>query len=194
MNQKEEMKKNLLEDISAYFMQWAYLKDLVNVKKDIRHFQERMQLAPNFTLIIESALVDSYMLSLMRLYDKSDKAKTIPNLIKRCKENINLFPSKTETLLKLEEFENKINCDEQISYTIKELTSRRDSILAHNDKKFFGGKIQKYTAYLPTYCIWRLIDFTEDILKYLFSQFSSEETIKTKYNNDLSNLWELITK
>lgn len=97
-------------------------------------------------------------------------------------------------MLKLEEFENKINCDEQISYTIKELTSRRDSILAHNDKKYFGEKIQKYTAYLPTYYIWRLIDFTENILNYLFSQFSSEETIKTKYNNDLTNLWELIIK
>lgn len=188
MNQKEEMKKNLLEEIDAYFMQLVYLKDLISVEEEIGHSQEKMQLAPNFTLIVECALIDSYMLALMKLYDKSDKAKTIPNLIKKCKTNISLFPSQDETLLRLEEFENKINKDEYISYAIKTLTSRRDSIHVHNDQKYFGKKIQKDTTYLPKYCIWFLRDFTEDVLKYLFSQLSSEEIRKTKYNGDLNNL------
>ena len=48
------------------------------------------------------------MLVLMKLYDKSEKAKTIPNLIKKCKKNINLFPFKSDTLAKLDEYETKI--------------------------------------------------------------------------------------
>lgn len=140
MNQKEEMKRNLLEEIYGYFMQLVYLKDLISVEEDIDYSKEKLQCAPNFTMIVECALIDSYMLALMKLYDKSDKAKTIPNLIKKCKDNINLFPLKTDALAKLEGFEAKINQDEYIAHAIETLRSRRDSIHAHNDKKYFGKK------------------------------------------------------
>lgn len=87
MNQKDEMTKNLLEELDDYFMQLVYLKDLLSVQKDIEHSTEKLQYAPNFILIVECALSDSYMLVLMKLYDKSEKAKTIPNLIKKCKKH-----------------------------------------------------------------------------------------------------------
>lgn len=74
--------------------------------------------APNFTLIVECALIDSYMIILMRLYDKSDKTQTIPNLIKKCKKNICLFPTPNNTLSKLNEFETKLSQDEYISHAI----------------------------------------------------------------------------
>ena len=86
MDQKEEMKKNLLEELDDYFMQLVYLKDLLSVEEDICDSREKLQCAPNFTLIVECALIDSYMIILMRLYDKSDKTQTIPNLIKKCKK------------------------------------------------------------------------------------------------------------
>lgn len=138
MNQKEEMKKNLLEELDDYFMQLVYLKDLLSVEKDICDSREKLQCAPNFTLIVECALIDSYMIILMRLYDKSDKTQTIPNLIKKCKKNICLFPTPNNTLSKLNEFETKLSQDEYISHAIETLISRRDSIYAHNDKKYFG--------------------------------------------------------
>lgn len=188
MNQKEEMKRNLLEEIDGYFMQLVYLKDLISVEEDIDHSKEKLQCSPNFTLIMECALTDSYMLVLMKLYDKSDKAKTIPNLIKKCKDNIIFFPSKSDTLAKLEGFEAKIDQDEYIAHAIKTLTSRRDSFHVHNDKKYFGKKLENDTSYLKKYHIWFLRDFTEEILDYLFSQLSSGEPRKTKYNKDLSNL------
>lgn len=37
MNQKEEMTKNLLEELDDYFMQLVYLKDLLSVQEDINH-------------------------------------------------------------------------------------------------------------------------------------------------------------
>lgn len=188
MNQKEKMTKNLLEALDDFFMQLAYLKDLLSVENDMADSKEKLQCAPNFTLIVECALIDSYTLVLMKLYDKSEKAQTIPNLIKKCKKNSHLFPSPSDTLSKLNEFESKINQDEYISHAIKTLMSRRDSIYAHNDKKYFGKKAVNDTSNLKMYHIWLLTNFTEEVLDYLFSQLSSEESRKTKYNKDLSNL------
>ena len=174
MDQKEEMKKNLLEELDDYFMQLVYLKDLLSVEEDICDSREKLQCAPNFTLIVECALID--------------KTQTIPNLIKKCKKNICLFPTPNNTLSKLNEFETKLSQDEYISHAIETLISRRDSIYAHNDKKYFGKKLVKDTSYLKMYHIWILVNFTEEVLNYLFSQLSSEESRKTKYDKDLSNL------
>ena len=155
--------------------------------------KKKFESVPNFALVISCALVDSYMLVLIKLYDKSEQAKTIPNLIEKCKKNINLFPSNNDTLNKLNEFQEKITNDEFISHTIKTLITRRDSILVHNDKKYFGEKLKNDISYLKKYHIWILRDFTEEVLNYLFSQLSSlssEETLKTKYNCDLCNLFK----
>lgn len=191
MNQKEKMRKYLLEELDDYFMQLVYLKDLLSVEEDIHRSEDRLQSAPNFTLIVECALIDSYMILLMKLYDKSDKTQTIPNLIKKCKNNSALFKTPNDTLSKLNDFETRLSKDEYISHAIKTLTSRRDSIYAHNDKKYFGKKLIKDTSDLKMYHIWALVNYTEEVLNYLFSHLSSnEEKRKTKYNQDLSNLLE----
>jgi hypothetical protein len=190
VTQKEKMKKDLLEDINGYFMQLVYIKDLINVSEDVDKYEKKFESAPNFALVISCALVDSYMLALIKLYDKGDKAKTVPNLIEKCKKNIHLFRSNNDVLNKLNEFQEKITNDEFISHAIKILMTRRDSILVHNDKKFFGEKLKKDKSYLKMYHIWILRDFTEEVLNYLFSQLSSEETLKTKYNYDLCNLFK----
>jgi len=188
--QKEKMKNDLLEEINGYFMQLVYMKDLINVSEDVDKYEKNLESAPNFTLIIRCALIDSYMLTLMRLYDKSDKAKTIPNLIEKCKNNIHLFPSNNDTLSMLNKFQEKVSSDEFISHAIKTLITRRDSIFVHNDKKYFGEKLKNDTSYLKKYHIWILRNFTEEVLNYLFLQLSSEETLKTKYNCDLCNLFK----
>ena len=190
VTQKEKMKKDLLEEINGYFMQLVYMKDLINVSEDIDKYEKKFESVPNFALVIRCALVDSYMLALIKLYDKSEQAKTIPNLIEKCKKNIHLFPANNDTLNKLNEFQEKITNDEFISHAIKTLITRRDSILVHNDKKYFGEKLKNDISYLKKYHIWILCDFTEEVLNYLFSQLSSEETLKTKYNCDLCNLFK----
>lgn len=189
MSQKEKMKEDLLNDINSYFYQFVYIKDINNVLDDMGKLESKMESAPNFKLITECALYDSLTIGLARLYDKSKKAKTIPQLINKCIKNINLFPSK-DTLSHLEGFLDKIEKDEFISKAIPVLVHRRDTMYAHNDKKYFGPKIINDTTYLPMYNIWLLIKFTEDVLEYLFSQLSSEEQMKTKYNGDLKNLFE----
>lgn len=190
VSQEEKMKENLIKDINGYFMQLVYIKDLINVSEDIDKNEKNLKSAPNFALIISCALVDSYMLALMKLYDKSNKANTIPNLIKKCKNNIHLFPLNNDVKNKLNEFQEKIENDEYILHTINTLRIKRDSILVHNDKKYFGEKLKNDTSYLKKYHIWILLNFTEEVLNYLFSQLSFEETLKTKYNYDLCNLFK----
>lgn len=58
MNQKEKMRKDLLEELDGYFMQLVYLKDLLSVEEDIHRSEDRLQSAPNFTLIVECALIE----------------------------------------------------------------------------------------------------------------------------------------
>lgn len=188
MDQKGKMKADLIKEIDGYLMQLVYIKDLIDVEKDIEKNEEKMQRAPNFTLITKCALTDSYMLALMRLYDKGEKPKTIPNLIKKCKANIVLFPSADDTLRKLEEFERKIKEDEYIPHTIKVLITRRDSSYAHNDKQYFGEKLQNDKTILKKYHIHFLTNFTEEVLVYLFSQLSADRMRETKYNKDLEKL------
>ncbi|HFL3266444.1 TPA: hypothetical protein ACG3I4_002393 [Clostridioides difficile] len=192
MKQNEEMKKNLLQEIDGYFMQLVYLKDLISVEEDIDSHEEKMNCSPNFTLIVKCALSDSYMLALMKLYDKSEKAKTIPNLIRKCEENFFLFPSKDEALLKLKEFNTKLSENEDIKHAIETLRTRRDTFHVHNDKKYFGVKIQNDKTYLKKYHIWILRNFTEDVLNYICLQLSSQITRKTKYDKCDADLEHLL--
>lgn len=151
--------------------------------------EKRLQSSPNFALITEAALFDSLMMTLARLYDRSEKAKTIPALISRCKKNTNLFSSKQDALHDLEKFEVTLTQNEDISTAIEVLLHRRNNTFAHNDKKYFGKRIENDKKYLPMYKVWCLIDFTENVLNYLFSQLSSDERVQPKYDNDLENLF-----
>lgn len=190
MAQKEIMRENLLEEINAYISYLVYLQDIDNVYKHISALKSQLEKAPNFTLITEAAFIDSLMMTLAKLYDKSKKAKTIPALIKKCKKNINLFPNEGDTTNRLDEFETTLDQDKEITSAIDILLMRRDNIFAHNDPKYFGlKKIEKDKTYLPMYKIWKLINLTEEVLDYLFSQLSSEQRMQPKYNRDLEQLF-----
>lgn len=190
MSQQEKMKNDFLKEVEGYILQLLYTKDLISVLKDIEDLDYKLATAPNFTLITECALSDSYMLVLMRLYDKSKESKNIYSLIEKCKKNSFLFKNEKEVLSKIAEFQDELEEDEYICHTINVLRERRDTIYAHNDSKYFGDKIEKDKTYLKTYHILILVDFTERLLTYIFSLLSSEEMNKVKYDNDLKKLFE----
>ena len=177
MDQKEKMKLDILAEIDGYYMNLVYLEDLIKVDKHMETSQSINELAPNFSLIVQCALVDSYMLSLMKLYDKSEKAKTIPNLIQKCKKNIQLFCSPSEVSKMLEVFEKKLSNDKYISCAIEIIRLRRDRYHAHNDKKYFGEKIKEDESHLSKYHVWFLVDFTAEVVSYLWKQSSSEGVV-----------------
>lgn len=185
------MINNLLSEIDGYLMQLVYLQDLMMVEDHLLRLNKKMQDSPNFTLIVNCALIDSYTVTFMKLYDKSNKAKIIPNLIKKCKENIELFSSNSDVFDKLCKFEARLNEDEYIKEAIDILRVRRDSLYAHNDGKYFGVKIQREKSYLPRYKLCHLRDFTEEVLVFLFTQLTHSEPRKSKYDNDLENLLKI---
>ena len=172
-------------------MQLVYLCDLISVEKDLDNNIEVSKRAPNFTLISKCALIDSYMMVLMRLFDttESSNTKSIPNLIEKCLKCKHLFSNQTDVEKTLIDYKKRLENDPYISSAIPVLKLRRDSILAHNDKKFFGENIIKEHSILKKYQIWFLSNFTQEVLDYLHSQLTNEETTrKPKYNNDLNSL------
>lgn len=190
MGQQEKMRNDFLKEVEAYILQLLYTKDLISVLKDVEDLEHKLATAPNFTLITECALSDSYMLVLMRLYDKSKESKNIYSLIEKCKKNSFLFENEKVVLSKIAEFQDELEEDQYISHTVNVLRERRDTIYAHNDSKYFGDKIEKDKTCLKTFHIQILVNFTERILTYIFSQLSSEEMNKVKYDNDLKKLFE----
>ena len=191
MSQKEKMIEDLLKEIDGYYMQLVYLCDLIAVEEDVENSTKLENKSPNFKLITESGLTDAYMMVLMRLYDKTEstKTKSIPNLVEKCLKSIHLFPNQADAEEKLNEFRQRIESDIYIAHAIEVLRLRRDSILAHNDKKYFGEKIVEEHSYFKKYHIWFLRNFAKEVLDYLYSQFSDEQTRSTKYNKDLENLF-----
>ncbi|WP_337465567.1 hypothetical protein [Megasphaera sp.] len=82
---KPDLKNDFLKELDGYFMQLSYLQDLDMVDEDILRHNKEMERAPKFTLIIECALMNDYMTTFMRLYDKgkNKNTKTIKSLIKK---------------------------------------------------------------------------------------------------------------
>lgn len=189
MNQ-EKMKMDLISEVDDYYMQFIYWKDLIEVEKDIRKYGEKLSCSPNFKLIISCALEDEIMYVAMKLYDKSKTAKTIPNLVEKCKKNISLFQKKEIIKEKLEEFEKGLEEDEFISEAIIKLRMLRDSLFAHNDNKYYGKKLEKENINLKNYHIGMLYDYTEKILNFIIASLGGEKDIKEKYNGDLKNIFQ----
>ena len=163
MNQKVKMTNDLNEELDGYYMQLVYIQDIISVEEDMNKYPQ-MKSTPNFTLITKCALSDAYMIALMRLYDDSKQAKTIPNLIKKCKDNKNLFLHPEQVAEQLDSFANELNTDDFIKQAINVIHIRRDSIYAHNDKKYFGNKITNDKSYFKKYHISFIVRYTKKVL------------------------------
>lgn len=191
MDQKEQMKQNLIEEINIYYEHYTYMADVMAVHDHIKHFYDyernKLETAFNFFCIANAATYDSCILSLARLYDNSEKSKNIANLILKCKKNIFLFNNDKEVESKLIEFEEKMNNDTIVSPAINIIKYRRDKIFAHNDKKFFAHP-ENDDSYLPMYALWILRNFTKEVLSYLLKALGEKPIKETIYDNDLNNL------
>lgn len=188
MSTKEQMMAALLDEIDGYFRSFVYLRDLILVEEHLSKSNTIQETAPNFSLIAECALVDSYLLCLMKLYDKSTSAKTIPALIQKCKKQSHLFSSPSEVLTQLVKFENTLHNDKYLKNATDVLRFRRDKIHVHNDEKYFGNRISHDNSKLHFFEVEFLVAFTESVLCFLWNQLTSEPHREPKYNQDLGKL------
>lgn len=184
MSRQEIMKQNLLTKINDYYDHLLYIKDVIAVSNDIGKVKDK---SPNFTLIVDCALYDSMAMALARLYDKSNQACTITALIDSCLKNACIFSNCNDVVEKLNAFQRQLIEDKDLCDATDTLRNRRDYYYAHNDKKFFGAKGDKDKSYLPTYKLWALARYTEQVLVCLLTELSGQPLQQCKYNNDLEN-------
>lgn len=169
MSIDEKMKKDLANKINDFNVNLAYIQDLITVYNIILDFNQEV-VSKDFILVSTCGLYDSFIISLARLYDKSESTETIPNLLKKCIKNSHLI-NNDEYIQKLNCFNDKLITDEYISDAVKIIGFRRDKIYAHNDKELFGRKIKSDKSFLPMYKIWALVSFSKEVLSYLSDIF-----------------------
>ena len=192
MDQKEQMKKNLIEEINSYYDHYVYMADVMAVHNHMQSYvnsnSQILEIAPNFFRIVYAATIDSYMLTFARVYDNSKQAKSIVNLISKCKESSSLFDNmKEEVEKRLTDFESRIKTDEILAPAIDLIKHRRDKIFAHNDEKYFIHP-EKDNSYLPMYALWFLSSFTKEVLLYLLEALGEKPIKETIYDKDFENL------
>lgn len=189
MSQKEEMKKNIIEEINSYYDHYVYMADVMAVYEHIGNFDSnKLEIAPNFFKIVYASTIDSYMLTFARLYDNSEQTKSITNLIMKCRKNISLFNNIEEVESKLTEFEKRMETDEFLLPAIETIKHRRDKLFVHNDKKYFNHP-EKDNSSLPMYQLWMLRGFTREVLIYLLGALGEQPQKEVIYNNDLEKLF-----
>lgn len=191
MDQKEQMKQNLIEEINSYYDHYVYMADVMAVHNHMQSYINRnsqaLEIAPNFFRIVYAATIDSYMLTFARMYDNSKQAKSIENLVLKCKKNISLFDNVKEVEKRLVDFEARMKTDEFLAPAIETIKHRRDKIFAHNDEKYFIHP-ENDDSHLPMYELWILSNFTGEILNYLLEALGEKPIKETIYDNDFENL------
>ena len=192
MDQKEEMKQNLIKEINSYYDHYVYMADVMAVHNHMQGYvnkkSSKLEIAPNFFRIVYAATIDSFMLTFARLYDNSKQTKSIENLILKCKKNISLFDNMKEVEKRLIDFETRMKTDEFLAPAIETIKHRRDKIFAHNDEKYFIHP-EKDPSYLPMYELWFLRSFTKEVLLYLLKALGEEPIKETIYDKDFENLF-----
>jgi len=90
-------------------------------------------------------IVDSFFLTLAKLFDESKRNKpiSVPTLVTFLSNNIHLFDEKTKVQKMIKEYQEKLIEVEDILNIIKE---HRDQCLAHNDPKKNCGHLENLTT------------------------------------------------
>lgn len=194
LNLSECRKNELIADIKTFYEQYLYVKDIIDVYLDAETAEEKLGKAKTFFMMSASACVDSFFMTLARLYDVQRDSRTIYSLLKICKYNSSVFDNESMLIERINEFE-KILKKSSIKETIDVIIHRRNKYFAHNDKIYFrhdkvdDSAIQDRKR-LSTFDICSLVIFTGNILKFLAENLdlNLDENMRNKYTDDLKEL------
>ena len=191
-------KESLLNEIMFFYDQYLYVKDIVYTFIDADATEERQCKSNNFFKMAASACIDSYSMTLARLFDqnKNKKSETIFTLIDKCKKSIDLFQDSADVMNYLSKYIYSLTQDSDLNNAIKLLKYRRNKYFAHNDKKFMFLDVTEDLPdgsknHLPSYQLWMLIRNTGNLLRTLAYKLDGCELDKImlpKYNGDLRDI------
>ena len=195
-NQKEIMQDSLKAELRAYFREYAAIQNSVDLHDELFKMtlnesgQKAWNRAPLFFSISFDALSDSFSISLAKLFDKDKSAKSIWNLIQRCKNESHFFPDAKKVKQGLGELEKELEQNCLVDNALCVLQNRRDKLYAHNDKKFFIKPEKVLEKPLHTYQIWELLRWIKRVLMFLTGELSVDISDFEMYSEhpDLENL------
>lgn len=173
---RDEIIKTMKQDIPIFYNHYLYASALVQVEKNSSSLNCIQQIAPNIKNLIEASVYDSKIMVFARLYDDyqhSNQTKSISGILKKIQNNSSCLGMGEDFENQINEFLHKIETDEYISKAVKLLKTRRDTMLAHNDKKYFDFQSAQID-YFPNYYLWFLCEFTKEVLEYLGNSFGVE--------------------
>ena len=184
----------IIEEVKTFYEQYLYIKDVHNVYLDIFDVFEKQDKAHNFLVTAGSACIDSYQITIARLYDTHNQSTTIRTLITTCKNNIALFQNQVEVNTALSNFENSLQ-NEPFQSLLDVIRHRRNKYIAHNDPDYFFHSdpkdlaVQDNKSYALPH-LWSLINDTGALLEVLWHNLSTDDiSLKCQYNRDLADLF-----
>ncbi len=193
------MRDEIIEEIKNVYEQYLYLRDIYYVFLDSSVAEEYSNNGNNYFKMAASACIDSYIMTLARLFDTNNKSSGIMNLINKCKQNSDLFNDPNYIFIELTEIERCLKRDKGLKNTIEIIRQRRNHYHAHNDSNYFSHTTENDKAiqdktYLPAHDIWSLINFVKDLLDLLIKELSIDLCMKMqpKYDRDLAELLPII--
>ena len=186
-------KEYLIEYTRNFYEQYLYMVDIHNTCQD-SHIAEQYGYPDTkiYFFMVASACIDSYMMTLARLYDKN--SDTIYKLINTCKENKNFFANPEEMFNFITEKGRFLKNDKFLKNAVAVIRHRRNKYIAHNDVEYFShsqpsDKAVQDSSYMPLYEVWMLINFIGDLLKQILIGLGIKPEMQCKYNRDFFKLF-----
>ncbi len=188
------MRNEIIEEVENFYEQYLYLKDIYNTYLDCAMAEEYSESGKTFLKMASSACIDSYMMTLARLFDEDGKSAKLSEMINKCKQNKSVFENPDDTFAFLTEHARKLKQDKDLKNAVAIIGHRRNKYFAHNDKEYFQhsketDKVVTDSSYLPSYEIWMLIKWIKELLEKLMQELdTSPSDMQAKYNRDLAEL------
>lgn len=195
-------KEELVAKVEEFYRQYNYLADMIDVYHQSDTIESEMKKAGNastiYFRIVCSACVDSFLMTLARMYDVNKKSDTIISLINECKsdDNKKSFEHPDEVSQFLTDAGRKLKKDD-IRKIREILIARRNAHIAHNDKNHFVEKapaqkngVEDAANKLPMMSIWELTRYTGELLRYLLKELSCDTSENERiYHNEIQVLF-----
>lgn len=188
------MRNEIAEELKNFYEQYLYIKDIYNVFLDSSLAEDCSGDGNVFFQMVTSACVDSYMMTLARMFDEDSKSAGIAKLINKCKQQKDLFNNPDDVFVFLTDKGRSLKKDRELKNALEVIRQRRNHYFAHNDQEYFlhvneNDKAVQDESYLPSYQIWMLINFVKDLLVKLMDELNvNYDEMRPKYGRELSDL------
>ncbi len=188
-------KEELLEYTKNYYEQYLYVYDIYNAFLDSSIAEKHGSKANAYFKMLTSACIDSYIMTLARLYDELGDPETINKLINTCKDHKDLFSHPDEMFGFITEKGRELKKDKMLRNAIEVIRHRRNKYIAHNDEAYFAHNYDSDSAVadkkkLPSYQVWMLIKYTRDLLEKILDELEYDKSnMIKKYNREFFALF-----